>query len=67
MSSNSIASDAVLIMPNASIYHFGILTSNVHNTWVRVVGGGRLKVDYRYSKNIVYNNFHGLRQMRKLK
>ena len=56
MSSNSIASDAVLIMPNASIYHFGILTSNVHNTWVRVVGG-RLKVDYRYSKNIVYNNF----------
>lgn len=56
MSTNSIASDAVLIMPNASIYHFGILTSNIHNAWMRVVGG-RLKGDYRYSKNIVYNNF----------
>ena len=56
MSSNSMASDAVHIMPNANIYHFGILTSNVHNAWMRVIGG-RLKGDYRYSKNIVYNNF----------
>jgi hypothetical protein len=56
MSSDSIASDAVQIMPNAGIYHFGILTSNVHNAWMKVVGG-RLKGDYRYSKDIVYNNF----------
>ncbi len=41
---------------NCSIYHFGILTSNVHMAWMRTVGG-RLKSDYRYSKDIVYNNF----------
>ena len=53
---NTIVSNAVLIIPNASLYHFGILTSNVHNAWVRTVCG-RLKSDYRYSKDIVYNNF----------
>lgn len=46
----------VLIIPNANLYHFGILTSNVHMAWVRAVGG-KLKSDYRYSKDIVYNNF----------
>jgi hypothetical protein len=56
LSSNVIASDAVQIIPNASLYHFGILTSNVHMAWMRVVCG-RLKSDYRYSKDIVYNNF----------
>lgn len=49
-------SDSVHIIPDASVYHFGILTSNVHNAWMRVVCG-RLKSDYRYSKDIVYNNF----------
>lgn len=53
---NTIASDAVQIIPNATLYHFGVLTSNVHNAWMRVVCG-RLKSDYRYSKDIVYNNF----------
>ena len=51
-----ISSNANLIVPNASLYHFGILTSNVHNAWMRVVCG-RLKSDYRYSNTIVYNNF----------
>ena len=51
-----IASDATSFVPNASLYHFGILTSKIHNAWMRVVCG-RLKSDYRYSVNIVYNNF----------
>ena len=56
MSSETIVSDAVQIVPNATIYDFGILTSNVHMIWMRAVCG-RLKSDYRYSKDIVYNNF----------
>lgn len=51
-----IASDAVLIVPNAETYDFGILESIVHMAWMRVVAG-RLKSDYRYSAKIVYNNF----------
>ena len=51
-----VASDAVQIIPSATLYHFGVLTSNVHMAWMRVVCG-RLKSDYRYSKDIVYNNF----------
>ena len=51
-----IASDATIIVPNATLYDFGIMTSSVHNAWMRVVCG-RLKSDYRYSVNIVYNNF----------
>ena len=51
-----VASDASLIIPNASLYHFGVLTSNVHMGWMRAVAG-RLKSDYRYSASIVYNNF----------
>ena len=53
---DTIASNLVLIVPNATIYHFGILTSNVHMAWMRAVCG-RLKSDYRYSNTIVYNNF----------
>ncbi len=45
-----------LIIPNATIYHFGILTSNVHMAWIRAVCG-RLEMRYRYSKDVVYNNF----------
>lgn len=49
-------SDLVFILPNATLYHFGILTSTMHNAWMRTVCG-RLKSDYRYSAGIVYNNF----------
>lgn len=56
MDATIIASDAVQIIPDATLYHFGILTSSVHNAWMRTVAG-RLKSDYRYSKDIVYNNF----------
>ena len=51
-----LTSDSAHIIPCATIYHFGILTSNVHMAWTRTVCG-RLKSDYRYSKDIVYNNF----------
>lgn len=51
-----IVNDAVQMIPNATLYHFGVLTSNVHMAWVRAVCG-RIKSDYRYSKDIVYNNF----------
>lgn len=56
LSPDIIASNAATIVPNASLYHFGILTSNVHMAWMRTVCG-RLKSDYRYSNAIVYNNF----------
>ncbi len=52
----TISTDLNFIIPNATIYHFGILTSNVHMAWTRAVCG-RLKSDYRYSKDIVYNTF----------
>ena len=51
-----LCSDLVFIIPDAELYHFGVLTSNVHMAWMRTVAG-RLKSDYRYSKDIVYNNF----------
>ncbi len=51
-----IVNDAVQIIPNAEIYHFGIMMSNVHMAWTRAVCG-RIKSDYRYSKDVVYNNF----------
>ena len=53
---NTIASDLLSIIPNANLYIFGILSSNVHNSWVRLVSG-RLKSDYRYTGSIVYNTF----------
>ncbi len=51
-----LVNDAMQFIPNASLYHFGVLTSNVHMAWMRVVCG-RLEMRYRYSKDIVYNNF----------
>ena len=51
-----IASDLLFLIPNADLYSFGVLSSIVHNAWMRTVAG-RLKSDYRYSKNVVYNNF----------
>lgn len=56
MSPDYISSNANLIIPNATVYHFGVLTSNIHMAWTRTVCG-RLKSDYRYSNTIVYNNF----------
>ena len=53
---NEIAGDTCMIIPNAELYDFGILTSQIHMAWMRAVAG-RLKSDYRYSKDIVYNNF----------
>jgi hypothetical protein len=51
-----IVGDSCLFIPDATIFDLGILTSNMHMAWVRAVCG-RLKSDYRYSKDIVYNNF----------
>ena len=51
-----IATDATQIIPNASLYEFGVVTSNVHMAWMRTVAG-KLKSDYRYSSTIVYNTF----------
>ena len=56
MDSSTLCGDANLMMPDATLYHFGILTSNVRMAWMRVVCG-RLEMRYRYSVNIVYNNF----------
>lgn len=56
LSSDTISSNAVQIVPYASLYHFGVLTSNVHMAWMRAVAG-RLEMRYRYSKEIVYNTF----------
>lgn len=51
-----LCSNLVRLIPNANKYHFGVLTSSVHMAWMRAVAG-RLKSDYRYSINLVYNNF----------
>ena len=56
MDADVVASNAVQILPNATLYHFGVLTSSVHMAWMRTVAG-RLKSDYRYSKELVYNTF----------
>lgn len=56
LNKESIPTNAVLIIPDATLFHFGILTSSIHMAWMRAVCG-RLKSDYRYSKDIVYNNF----------
>jgi len=53
---DSISNNTASIIPNATLYHFGILTSKIHMDWMRYVCG-RLKSDYRYSNEIVYNNF----------
>lgn len=56
MGPESLCSNAVRLIPDASLYHFGVLTSSAHMAWMRAVAG-RLKSDYRYSNKIVYNNF----------
>ena len=56
VSSDIIVNGSTLIVPNASLYHFGVLISNVHMAFMRTVCG-RMKSDYQYSGNVVYNNF----------
>jgi hypothetical protein len=56
LKNDTIPTNLVLIIPEAKLYHFGVLESNVHMAWMRAVCG-RLKSDYRYSKDVVYNNF----------
>lgn len=51
-----IVNGSALIVPNASLYEFGVLISNVHMCWMRAIAG-RMKSDYQYSGNVVYNNF----------
>lgn len=53
---NVIANGSALIIPNATLFHFGILQSVMHMAWMRTVCG-RMKSDYQYSASIVYNNF----------
>jgi hypothetical protein len=52
----TVATNACLVVPAADVWHFAILTSRMHMAWLGVVGG-RLKSDFRYSKDVVYNNF----------
>ena len=56
LSASTIVSNKIFTVANAALYHFGVLTSNVHNAWARAVCG-RLKSDYSYSNIVVYNNF----------
>ena len=56
MTPDVIASNLVFVIPDADLYHFGVLSSQCHNAWMRVVAG-RLKSDYRYGGDLVYNNF----------
>lgn len=56
MSPEVVAGDANMVIPDATLYHFGVITSSMHMAWMRTVAG-RLKSDYRYSSDIVYNNF----------
>jgi len=56
MTPDNLCSNQVNLVPDATLYHFGVLTSSVHNAWMRAVCG-RLEMRYRYSKDIVYNNF----------
>jgi len=53
---STIVTDLAFIIPDATLYHFGILSSRMHMAWMRAVAG-RLEMRYRYSKDIVYNNF----------
>ena len=56
ISKDIICGDANNMLPSATLYHFGVMISNVHMSWVRTVCG-RIKSDYRYSNDVVYNNF----------
>lgn len=56
MEPSEIASGSCLVVPKATLFHFGVMTSSTHMAWVRFVCG-RMKSDYQYSAGIVYNNF----------
>jgi len=56
MDASAVANNLVSIIPEGTVYEFGVLTSTMHNDWMRTVGG-RLKSDYRYSASMVYNTF----------
>lgn len=56
LKSEIIPGDSIFMIPETTLYHLGVLTSNIHMAWMRAVCG-RLKSDYRYSNTIVYNNF----------
>ena len=56
MNGDIIVGDSCLCVPNATTYEFGILSSTMHNAWIRYTCG-RLKSDFRYSAGIVYNNY----------
>lgn len=56
MDPEAVCGDANSMIPYSGLYHFGVLISNVHMAWVRAVCG-RIKSDYRYSNDVVYNNF----------
>ena len=56
ISADVIAGSKLFLIPDISLYHFGVLTSNVHMAWMRTVCG-RLKSDYSYASNVVYNTF----------
>ena len=56
LDSSILASNLLKTVPDATLYHFGVLSSSAHNAWMRTVAG-RMKSDYRYSVKIVYNNF----------
>lgn len=56
LSPNIVCTNKLFMLPNSTLYHFGILTSNVHMAWIKTVSG-RLKSDFNYSNIVVYNNF----------
>ena len=56
VSASTVCGDSNMLIPDATLYHYGILQSQFHNAWMRMVAG-RLKSDYRYSAGVVYNNF----------
>jgi hypothetical protein len=56
VSADVICSNANFMLPNATLFHFGVLTSAMHNAWMRYTCG-RLESRYRYSNTIVYNNY----------
>ena len=66
MTPEDIITDKVFAFPNASLYHFGVLTSIMHMVWTKYICG-RLESRYSYSNTIVYNNFLGLKTQPKNK
>lgn len=56
LNSSTIASNQIYVLPNANLFHFGVLTSIMHMNWIKNIGG-KLESRYRYSSSIVYNNY----------